>query len=269
MKNTKGIGVVAVIIIIAVVVIVGIIAYKSGKHADKASIAPEEGQATGASPANKSPVASGSGKNQPQTNAQCSNQFLVVDSATGIKIPNPSFSIDGKKFAGTSSFLAYLKTLSDGQYRTDVSASGYNPQTGVRVIKPENEGLIIELAPTSVPSNGPAYIKNKVRVFGYVVSACDHNPVSGVSISLSNYGTAMTSAKGLYTFDVDPKIAGESCDGLTASFRKTGYVDSIITRFGSAVLALNPSGPSLYQHNIMLKQGNGSETTDETHALCQ
>ncbi len=282
MKNTKkGFGVVVPIIIIAVVVIVAIIAYNSNKRTDTVSTIPQEEQSTEVTPATetsptakpstKSPVTSttNSTKNQPQTTTQCTNQFLVVDSATGIVISNPSFSLNGKKFSGTSAFLTYLKTQPKGQYITDVSATGYKLLSAARVVNPQNNGLIIELDPVTKPSNGPAYVKNKVRIFGYVIDTCGHTPISGVSVSIPNYGTSTTSATGFYSFDVDPKIAGESCDGFTAVFKKTGYVESIITRFGSGELELNPQGPSLFQHNIELKQGNGSGTTDEKHALCQ
>ena len=121
-----------------------------------------------------------------------------------------------------------------------------------------------------VPLKNPSYIsvqpKNKLRIYGFITDEI-HNPLSGVIVSLVNYGITTTSdVNGLYYMDINPQTP-DLCTNNTITFSKAGYQSQTITNFGSGYIKTGFEGTNI-KTQITLKKGTGEQTSDQKYHMC-
>ena len=195
------------------------------------------------------------------------NGIFVLDSVTGLNIPNFIISINGKQFSDSQSFIDYAKSLPSGATKISINATGYKELKDISFFIPASlSNNTFSLAPLKYNNSSPKQPKDKLRIWGYLRDEI-HNPLSSVFVSLVNYNLNITTDdNGFFYIDISPQTA-DLCTNNTLVFTKDGYRKSTITNFGSGYIKTGFEGTEVKVEGV-LKKEKGETSSDQKYHMC-
>ena len=200
-------------------------------------------------------------------------QLEVRDAVTHYAVQS-RISLEGPKqlFAQTDPNGRVHLTLAPGEYRIEVSATGYKAlRTHSKVALGRNLPLTIMLDRESPPDEErPDIIAQNVRpgftlLHGFVVDSDSGKPLSGATVRLVTAGVeTQTDSRGHYFLSApttEPVIQG-TMGTDTLVFEKSGYKSIIFNNFGI-------TGEEMGGSAVDLERGQGVIKRDAKHKLMQ